>query len=226
MLGRGALVIWHDVRDESDYNEWHSKEHILERVGVPGFRRGLRYVAIAGSPRYLDLYEVDDVATLTSKPYLDRLNDPTPWTRRALPGFYNTSRTLCRVVASHGGRGIFGFVLTVQLEAQLHRADELSGWLTGDALPGLAQRAGIIGAHLLQGDQSASRTATEEKRLRGDADAVADWIVLLGGYDADALQADGKDALNASQCVRHGAAAPPRVGLYQFLHGITEPDLE
>ena len=58
MLGKGALIIWHDVRDETDYNEWHSKEHMLERVGVPGFRRGLRYFAIAGSPKYLNLYEV------------------------------------------------------------------------------------------------------------------------------------------------------------------------
>ena len=40
-------------------------EHLLERVAVPGFRRGLRYVAVAGSPRYLNLYEVDDLATLT-----------------------------------------------------------------------------------------------------------------------------------------------------------------
>jgi hypothetical protein len=50
LLGKGALVIWHDVQDETDYNEWHSKEHMLERVAVPGFRRGLRYVAIAASP--------------------------------------------------------------------------------------------------------------------------------------------------------------------------------
>ena len=54
-LGRGALVIWHDVHDETDYNEWHSKEHMLERVGVPGFRRGMRYVAVAESPKYLNL---------------------------------------------------------------------------------------------------------------------------------------------------------------------------
>ena len=66
LLGQGALVIWHDVRDESDYNEWHSKEHMLERVAVPGFRRGLRYVALAGSPKYLNVYEVDDVATLAA----------------------------------------------------------------------------------------------------------------------------------------------------------------
>lgn len=225
LLGKGALVIWHDVQDETEYNDWHSKEHMLERVGVPGFRRGLRYVAIAGSPRYMNLYEVDDIATLTSKPYLDRLNDPTPWTRRALPGLYNNSRTLCRLVSSHGGRGICGFVLTVQLAAQPDRADALRAWLTGEALPPLVERPGIIGARLLQGDQAASRTATHERRLRSDADVVADWIVLVGGYDADALQAACTDLMSEGPLASHGAAAAPTPGLYQFLHGITEPDL-
>jgi hypothetical protein len=225
LLGQGALVIWHDVRDESDYNEWHSKEHMLERVAVPGFRRGLRYVALAGSPKYLNVYEVDDVATLTSRPYLDRLNDPTPWTRRALPNVYNNSRTLCRVVASRGGAGICAFLLTVQLAPQAIGADTLRAWLSDEVLPQLAARPGIVGAHLLEGDQAASRTGTEEKRLRGVADAIADWIVLLGGYDAPALQASRDDALSDERLLAHGAAAAPTVGLYQLLHAITEPDL-
>ncbi|MGH6904724.1 MAG: hypothetical protein ACREIR_18510 [Geminicoccaceae bacterium] len=52
LLGKGALAIWHDPAPEieSDYNEWHSKEHMYERVGVPGFLRGQRGVAIAGAP--------------------------------------------------------------------------------------------------------------------------------------------------------------------------------
>ena len=68
LLGKGALVIWHDPEPEaeSDYNEWHSKEHMFERVSVPGFRRGHRAVAISGAPKYFNLYEVDDVATLES----------------------------------------------------------------------------------------------------------------------------------------------------------------
>ena len=72
LLGEGALVIWHDIAAscESDYNEWHSKEHMLERVGVPGFRRGHRYQARSGSQKFLNLYEVEALATLTSQPYL------------------------------------------------------------------------------------------------------------------------------------------------------------
>jgi hypothetical protein len=104
LLGKGALVIWHDPAPEieSEYNEWHSKEHMYERVHVPGFLRGQRGVAITGAPKYFNFYEVEDFATLTSKAYLDRLNDPTPWTRRVAPHMHNNSRTLCRVSASFG----------------------------------------------------------------------------------------------------------------------------
>jgi hypothetical protein len=225
LLGQGALVIWHDVQDETDYNEWHSKEHMLERVGLPGFRRGLRYVALAGSPKYLNLYEVDELATLSSQPYLDRLNDPTPWTRRALPNMRNNGRTLCRVVASRGGVGICAFLLTLQLAPERARADALRAWLADTVLPQLVERPGIVGAHLLEGDQAASRAGTEEKRLRGAADAVADWIVLVGGYDADAVQAAGDETLAGDRLVAQGAAAAPALSLYQLLHAVTEPDL-
>jgi hypothetical protein len=225
LLGKGALVIWHDVRDETDYNEWHSREHMLERVAVPGFRRGFRYVAVAGSPRYLNLYEVDDLATLTSKPYLDRLQDPTPWTRRVLPKVCNNSRTLCRVSASQGGVGICGFLLTAQLAPRPGGRDALRAWLIDEILPQLVARPGIIGAHLLEGDQAASRTGTEEKRLRGAADAIADWIVLVGGYDAAALEAVGSGPFRQKDLLAQGAAAVPAVGLYQLLHAVTEPDL-
>jgi len=48
-LGKGAMVFWNDViaEGEADFNHWHVFEHIPERVGVPGFLRGRRYVAVA-----------------------------------------------------------------------------------------------------------------------------------------------------------------------------------
>jgi hypothetical protein len=41
LLGRGAFVAWHDIAAgrEADYHVWHSREHMLERVAIPGFLR-------------------------------------------------------------------------------------------------------------------------------------------------------------------------------------------
>jgi hypothetical protein len=225
LLGEGALVIWHDIAAgcESDYNEWHSKEHMLERVGVPGFRRGHRYQALSASPKFLNLYEVDDLATLTSQPYLDRLNHPTPWSQRAMGYIRNNNRTLCRVVASFGN-GICADLLTIQLAAAPGRGGTLGRWLA-ETMPALAERPGVLGTHYLEGDLAASRTETEEKRLRSGSDAIADRVVLVGGYDADALGEVRRTALAPAALVEHGAEQVQQTAVYRLLHCITEPDL-
>jgi hypothetical protein len=225
LLGEGALVIWHDIAAgcESDYHEWHSKEHMLERVGVPGFRRGHRYQALSGSPKFLNLYEVDDLATLTSQPYLDRLNHPTPWSQKAMGYIRNNNRTLCRVVASIGN-GVCADLLTIQLAAAPGRGDGLGRWLA-ETMPALTERAGVLSAHYLEGDLAASRTETEEKRLRSGSDAIADRVVLVGGYDADALHEVRRSVLAPAALAAQGAEELQHAAIYRLLHSITEPDL-
>ena len=41
---KAALVIWVDIGPEDDalFNHWHSREHVQERVGCPGWLRGSR----------------------------------------------------------------------------------------------------------------------------------------------------------------------------------------
>ena len=73
LLGNAALLAWHDVTSdgEADFNRWHSHEHLAEQVAIPGFRRGFRYVAIAGSPRYFVMYDIDDVSTRDEQEFDD-----------------------------------------------------------------------------------------------------------------------------------------------------------
>lgn len=223
LLGKGAMVIWHDIvaDGDADFNEWHSKEHMLERVGVPGFRRGRRGRAVSGGPDYVNLYEVDDLAVLTSKPYLDRLNNPTAWTQRSLGSFRNTNRTLCRVVASVGD-GICSDLLTIQLTAE--RGEALGIWLRA-IMPVLALHQGVIGAHYLEGDDAASRTETQEKHLRGGSDAIADRVILIAGYAPDALEEVRRTVLAPDALVARGAASAQQAAIYRLSHCITEADL-
>ncbi len=99
---------------------------------MPGFLRGRRYRSLERSLDYLDLYEVEDPDTLRSAPYLARLNEPTPWTRRMVPHFLNTLRVGYRVTTS-AGRGQGGVLLTMQLDA-----------IDGGARPAGALAAGVV----------------------------------------------------------------------------------
>jgi hypothetical protein len=47
-----------------EHDRWHTHEHLLERLSIPGFRRGTRWGATDGVPRYIVSYEVDSLDTL------------------------------------------------------------------------------------------------------------------------------------------------------------------
>ncbi len=94
-----------------------------ERLGIPGFLRGRRYVALAGTPEYFTLYETVSRFTVTGAEYLARLNAPTPWTVATVKHFRNVSRSLCEVAASFGdGQG--GLVATLRYDVAADRRRE------------------------------------------------------------------------------------------------------
>ena len=66
MLGNAAVAMWWDVAPEvrAEWEDWHSSEHMPERLAIPGFLRGTRWVALSGAPSYFVLYEVAGLATL------------------------------------------------------------------------------------------------------------------------------------------------------------------
>src|SRR6058998_294753 len=95
LLGGALLAFSHDVTagSEADWTEWHDREHIPERLSVPGFLRLRRYVALGGGPRFFYFYETESLAVLQSPAYLERLQNPTPWTRRSMQHVTNNTRT-------------------------------------------------------------------------------------------------------------------------------------
>ncbi len=204
LAGTGVVAIWHDLLPEAkdDFYEWHNREHMPERVSIPGFRRGRRYVAISGVPEFFNLYEADTPEVLGGKDYLDRLNAPTQWTERVVPSFRNVARSICRV-AFTSGVGSGGVILTIRFDVDAaNRASALEA-LTTRALPPLALRRGIAGVHLCLADEMISNVETAEKNARADTTLVPNWIVLIEGIGADALRAAADELAPALH--RHNA---------------------
>ncbi len=115
MLGRAAIAMWWDIPPpmQAEFEDWHSHEHMPERLGIPGFLRGTRWIALSGEPSYFVLYETSGLETLTGGAYLERLNDPTPWSRKMMPYHHNMVRSLCSVRASFG-RGLAHALATIR----------------------------------------------------------------------------------------------------------------
>jgi hypothetical protein len=217
LAGEAFVAIWHDIVPEGkeDFYEWHNREHMPERVGVPGFRRGRRYIAQRGSPEYFNLYEVETPEVLTGQDYLGRLNNPTPWTRRAVAYFRNVSRSLCRVGGSYGcGQG--GLIMTWRFDTVPGQEDQCRRYLAREALLEIVQRPGIVGAHFGVADRAGSEIVTEEKKSRGSATLVPGWIILLEGISATALDQAAEPALGVDALRAHGAADPIEQGVYRL----------
>ena len=209
MLGSAAMLLSFDVAEDAvaEHDEWHTHEHLAERLSIPGFLRGTRWIAVRGSPRYLVVYEVKDLATLTSPGYLERLNNPSPWTARMMPHYRGMQRGLCSVAGSFGvGTGHFTQLL--RFKPTETSAASLRQWLVEDALPRLVLARHAGSAHLLE--SAATAAMTNEQRIRG-ADAGLDWAVLLTGYKEEALAG----ALAPARLEERGATGITG-GLYRF----------
>jgi hypothetical protein len=227
LLGKAAMVAWYEVApgSEAGHDEWHSRQHLFERVAIPGFRRGRRCRSDRGNEHCFIMYEVDDLSVLTSPAYLDRLNHPTEWSRRIIPTISNTTRTLCRVLNSIG-RGVGTSVLTMRLAAEVSRGEELVRWMSDREIEELRGHRGVVGVHLLEGDDSASSIRTDEMRLRGGGDQIAALVLLVEGYSSNDLESLLDEQLAVARYVEHGAEPDRQVGIYNAAHIVTEADLQ
>jgi hypothetical protein len=185
LAGEAVVAIWNGITEagRAEFYAWHLHEHMPERVGIPGFRRGRRYEAIdaATHPAFFTLYEADTMQVLQSADYLNRLNAPTPWTKTATSAFRDTSRALARVLESRGP-GMGGVVMTIRFDADAAATPALAALVRAAAT---APR--ICGAHLCAGDQAASGTTTAESKGRTDIQPPPDWFAMIEATDAAAL---------------------------------------
>ena len=225
LAGRGAVAIWHDISPDGRdaFYAWHGSEHMPERVGIPGFRRGRRYVSVAGTPEFFNLYETESTATVSGAAYLERLNHPTPWTRATVPHFRGVARSLCAVAATFGhGQG--GLVGTFRYAVGRGNAATHRERLATAVLPVLAQRPGMAGCHLLVADEAASAVKTAEKNVRAEENLIPPWIVLVEGWgDLPAFDALCRSLLADGTFA--AALAPPALSIYRLQCTIDPGDL-
>ena len=212
MTNDGILAIWHDVEAAigGDYERWYFQEHLPERLGVPGFLAGRRYEAASGTPRFLTYYEATRPEIFVSKKYLDRLNDPTPWTTEVLRHFRETNRTVCRRTWEAGAiRGAWGVVLRVE------RGAEMEDEVAAERVAALEEQgrvwAGdwrVLRAELWRREALPAPGRTAEAELRTAPDRFIEGAVL-------AHFAREEDARSMAEGV--GPASGAEAGVYRLL---------
>ena len=216
----GILAVWNDCdrTREAEYESWYRNEHLPERVGVPGFRFGRRYEAIGGaSPRFFTYYELDAPGILVSAPYLERSNNPTPWTRKVMGEqiFRNINRTACRQAWRIGAlRG--AYVLAMRWTDAKSVAAAVQGMQQPAAA--LIENGAAVRAELWQAVADGTGTRSVEQSLRsGDDKSIAGALLIEATRD--------RDLAEASQALAALAGQGAEIGAYRLLCELTRADM-
>ena len=215
----GVLLVLHDVAagaDEEEFNRWYQQQHVPERLAVPGFNTAKRYRAVDAQLAYMAVYECEAIDVFTSNAYLERLANPTDWTRRIMPGFRNMLRSACRETWSSGA-GTGGGAIIIQCKPVPGREDAARRHVQDTLAPALMQSAWLVRMALWEADAAFSGGTSPEMALRGGADKSADWVLFLESYD------HAKTAAALEAQVRSGAAAEAGLligsrGRYQLIY--------
>lgn len=188
----GAVAIWHDIAPDglAEFYAWHGEEHMPERVAIPGFLRGRRFIATRADLGFFNLYETASPDVVGGPAYKLRLDNPTPRTLSAVRHFRNVARALCRVVASRTGAqsGIAQGGLVATLRYDVDAGSEVADLtiLEHQIMPRLAAEAGVAALSLLAADRVASGYVNAEQRARGAANLVPPIVLVVEGWADEA----------------------------------------
>jgi len=224
LLGKAALAMWWDMAPAArpEFEHWHAHEHFPERLAIPGFLRASRWTEADGGEGIFVMYELTGHEVLASPAYAARLNSPTPWSVRMMPHHRQMVRSQCRVLSSAGALTARQ-ALTVRLSPAPGRDAALREGLQALGRR-LAAEPGIVGLHLLRHEAPPLAT-TEEQRVRGLSDQVADWVLVACGYDAGRLQELAGNALGDAALAALGAQAGGVRGRYTLACSATPLDM-
>jgi hypothetical protein len=196
-----VLALWVDIdpADNSLFEHWHSREHVQERVGCPGWLRGSRFKGVEQPGRYFLLYDAETTAACESDVYYGRLRNPSEMSRAILPKFRDTWRTVC-TVEQRWGDGIGAAALTLRMKA--------ANTAPFDKLAALE----TVRVDLLAGQATVGQAPTAEKDLRPAPDRQIERALVAFFWSVEAAHAAR---------ARHAPAAE----LFVLRHTVSKGDL-
>ena len=218
MAGKGMLLTSMniDAANEAEFNRWYDREHLEERVAIPGFLEARRYVAHEGNPRYLSLYSTETFDVLDSPAYRTALANQTAWSKANIARFQNMIRAVARITISRGtGRG--AALGIIRLRPPSGGEDKLRAALHEQLDP--ASLDGIISMHLIESDPALSKPITDNPAAADPG--AGDWFVLIDATDVGAVP-------TAAARLTNNAAFKPLLitsGVYKLMWDVAKSDL-
>lgn len=125
-----------------EFHHWYETDHIPARMVLPGFVSARRYEALAGTPKYLATYLLDDLGALQTPEYLELKARPSALTRRMLGLVEGFTRYTGELVSDVGETKAEGeFLSVVAFEVPPEDTAAFQRWYAGEHEPMLLEAA-------------------------------------------------------------------------------------
>ncbi|HSB69879.1 MAG TPA: hypothetical protein VLT62_11155 [Candidatus Methylomirabilis sp.] len=149
-IGEGLLYVEVECPPELEleFHAWYNLEHVPERLRIPGFLSGHRYVALEGGPRWLAAYGLESPGVLESPEYRQWMGPlQTPWTRRMVSST-RVRRSVFRCVHRVGQKDVGDTrgLLAVRYASAPSDSLRLDAWHDRVFSPEMAQIPGVVQA--------------------------------------------------------------------------------
>lgn len=192
-MSSAFLIFANDVdpAQREAYESWHGGHHVPQRLTVPGILRATRYQAIGGgSPAYLTVYDLADIAVLDAPEYRRLAEQPDAVTQAMRPFLRHPLRLACRTLA--GAECRHGGVLVMLRIADASAARAVS-WLAAErpAAVRLGKTAPDAGGHPIMGQAGMPEEAVALVFAAAPEDAQAMVEAMRDAVQAEIPQAPG-----------------------------------
>lgn len=191
---QAQLFVWSDIDPdhETDFNQWYDREHMEERVRIPGFTGARRYRAVSGSARrYLALYRASSLADFTSDAYRKAFTKQTQWSVTNFGRMSNTRRRVMHV-AQEGGFGWGSALVLIELVPDSMDAAAIAGLLSETVT-----NDGVLRVHSMIPDETLS-TPLPSESTQGRVLAPCIAVDLASEPIAEATLRDLKEKLGSA----------------------------
>jgi hypothetical protein len=162
-MAKGLLFMAFDFSGahEDEFHDWYDREHVPERLGVPGFINAERWIDVQNPKIHVATYDLDHAGVLASPAYRAVGGEnQTVWTKRVT--------AMCQRIMRYEGEQLLpgdltaaqgaGALLVASMNVDPAAEAEFNEWYNTEHLPQLGAVPGVLAARRFRAtDQGSER---------------------------------------------------------------------
>lgn len=161
-MPKGVLVAALDFAGaaEDEFNDWYDREHVPQRMAVPGFLSAQRWIGVDNPRHSVVIHDLDTLGVLDDARYRAVSGDnASPWTKRMAGMCTQLMRAEAEQLvpgerlAPEGAGGLLLIALNIAPEAEA----DFNAWYDEEHMPALAAVPGTICARRFRSRRGAPR---------------------------------------------------------------------